>query len=73
MQRYCEIPVLVKLLNKYQERYDECEIQRKSHITELQSVTNEERKNWLCDDIISINIQSSIYECIIKDLRGIIG
>lgn len=66
------MPILVKLLNKYQERYDECEEQRKLHMQELQTTINEERKNWLLEDITSLNVQISAYECIIKDLRGII-
>lgn len=34
--------------------------------------TNIERKDFLLNDILALNAQLSAYECIIKDLKGLI-
>ena len=84
MQRTVETTVLLKILNKYQERFDECERKWKESYDELQALDekrNKEgleynenaRRSFLLDDISMVNTQISAYECIIKDLKGIIS
>lgn len=72
MQRNCEVTVLRKLMNKYQERFDICDEQWHTDIQELQQCQDSERQDWLNNDLTSLNAQMSAYECIIKDLRGIV-
>ncbi len=72
MQRNCEVTVLLQLLNKYQDRYVECENKWQDNMEQLKECSDQERRSWLLEDIVSLNSQLSAYECIIKDLRGII-
>ena len=59
------------LLMKYENRYTECEQKFNLDIAELNTATTE-RISWLNEDIISLNGQLGAYECIIKDLRGLL-
>ena len=83
MQRLIESTLIAKLLNKYQDRYNECEqkweddIEQLKTLSEKQNIeglqcTENEHKSFLVDDIASLNSQLSAYECIIKDLKELI-
>jgi hypothetical protein len=46
-------------------------------MTKLKGLTEQEesdndRKNFLFNDILALNAQLSAYECIIKDLKGLV-
>ena len=60
-----------QMLTKYENRYAECEQQFTSDVSELATATGD-RLSWLNEDIISLNGQLGAYECIIKDLRGLL-
>lgn len=75
MQRMIESVVINKILNKYKERYEECEQQWKNdsaELLELQLNDNQDRINFILNDITSLNAQLSAYECIIKDLKELV-
>lgn len=73
MQRMIESTVINKLLSKYQTRFDECQAQWDKDYKEMQDEhINLKRNSFLIDEINSLNTQLSAYECIIKDLKGLI-
>lgn len=77
MQRMVESTVIVNILKKYEQRYEECSEQWDNDMMQLKGLTEQEesdndRKNFLLNDILALNAQLSAYECIIKDLKGLI-
>ena len=73
MQRMVESTLINNLLLKYQTRFDECQAQWDKDCQELKdNMTNTDRKDFILTDIANINIQLSVYECIIKDLKGLV-
>lgn len=83
MQRLIEKVLIKKILDKYEERYKECDEQWHKDMIELECIdekcaevglewTEHERKDFLLNDITSLNAQVSAYECIIKDLKGLV-
>ena len=73
MQRLIEATLIKNILEKYQNRYDECQAQWDKDCQELKdNIINADRKDFLLTDIANINIQLSAYECIIKDLKELI-
>jgi hypothetical protein len=77
MQRMVESTVIVNILKKYEQRYEECSKQWDNDMTKLKGLTEQEesdndRKNFLFNDILALNAQLSAYECIIKDLKGLV-
>ena len=65
-----ERTVLKKLLEKYQQRNEECLERYNEDISSLKQ--GKGNTNYLTDDINSLNTQMSVYECIIKDLKGLV-
>lgn len=64
---------LENMLEKYELRKEECEEQFNDDTTELiENYNTDERIAWLNEDMRLLNIQISIYECIIKDLKEIL-
>ena len=76
MQRVIESTVILPILEKYEQRYKECSEQWDSDYVELEVMDEkqeqDERKDFLINDILALNAQISAYECIIKDLKGLI-
>ena len=84
MQRMIEATLIAKILEKYEQRYKECSEQWDSDYVELgvmdeqkakgkpQQWTDHERRDFIINDILALNAQISAYECIIKDLKGLI-
>lgn len=73
MQRMIASTVINKLLLKYQTRFDECQTQWDKDYKEMQDEhINLKRNSFLIDEINSLNTQLSAYECIIKDLKGLV-
>ena len=73
MQRLIEATLIKNILEKYQNRYDECQAQWDKDCQELKdNIINADRKDFLLTDIANINIQLSAYECIVKDLKELI-
>ena len=82
MQRMIESTVVRQILKKYESRYNEAEakweedyqaikdIDDKKH--EGQEWTDHQRREFLTEDMQSLNAQLGAYECIIKDLRNLI-
>ena len=78
-----EATLIAKILEKYEQRYKECDEQWHENMMELEGMdekrasvglelTDHERKDFLINDILALNAQISAYECIIKDLKGLI-
>ena len=83
MQRMIESTVIAKILKKYEQRYEECSDQWDSDMKELEGLEEQKtsvglqgkemkRYDFLLNDILSLNAQISAYECIIKDLKGLV-
>ena len=66
-----------KLLNKYKENYKATEQQLNNTRNKMTSpnykTLDRVQKEWLNDDWNSCTGQLSVYECIIRDLNGILG
>lgn len=62
------------LLDKYQERYNECEERFDEDVLSLKIKDNtSERIEWLNRDMTCLNAQLGTYECIIKDLKELLN
>lgn len=77
MQRMIESTVILPIIEKYEKRYKECSEQWDDDMIKLRGLTEQEesdndRKNFLFNDILALNAQMSAYECIIKDLKGLV-
>lgn len=72
MQRLIESTLIKNVLEKYQNRYDECQSQWDDNYNELQQTSDSDRRSFLLEGITSLNAQISAYECIIKDLKELI-
>ena len=79
MQRMIEATIIKKILDKYQERYNECQNRwnddyrelQETHFGELQWKDHQRRK-YLTEDMQANSMQLDIYECIVKDLKELI-
>ena len=61
---------LKAILEKYEERIDECNERFDEDVLSLKIKDNtQERMDWLHNDIQSLNAQIGCYECIIKDIK----
>lgn len=59
---------------KYNNRYEECQSNWDKAYAELaNNQCTASRKQWLTDEIQSLNAQISAYECIVKDLKEILN
>lgn len=65
-----ELTVIAKLLENYQQRNDECLERYNEDLSSLKQ--GKGNTTYLTDDINSLNAQMSVYDCIIKDLKGLI-
>ena len=72
MQRLIEATLIKNILEKYQNRYDECLSQWDDNYKELQQTSDSDRRSFLLEGITSLNSQLSAYECVIKDLKELI-
>lgn len=74
VQRMIESTVINKLLSKYQTRFDECQAQLEKDYQELNdyNILGTDKMDFILTDINDINLQLSVYECIIKDLKELI-
>ena len=64
---------LKAILEKYEERIDECNERFDEDVLSLKIKDNtQERIDWLHNDIQSLNAQIGCYECIIKDMKELI-
>lgn len=73
MQRMIESTLINNLLSKYQGRYDECQAKWNEDYKEMQDEHIDLKRNsFLADEINSLNVQLSAYECIVKDLKELI-
>lgn len=72
MQRLIESTLIKNVLEKYQNRYNECQSQWDDNYNELQQTSDSDRRSFLLEGITSLNAQISAYECIIKDLGELI-
>jgi hypothetical protein len=72
MQRLVEATLIKNILEKYQGRYDECQLQWDDNYKELQQTSDSDRRSFLLEGIVSLNAQLSAYECVIKDLKELI-
>ena len=72
MQRLIEATLIKNILEKYQNRYDECLSQWDDNYKELQKTSDSDRRSFLLECITSLNSQLSAYECVIKDLKELI-
>lgn len=73
MQRTIESTLINNLLSKYQTRFDECQAKWNEDYEELKDNNIEaDRKDFILTDISNVNIQLSVYECIVKDLKELI-
>lgn len=66
-----------KLLTKYKENYEVTEQQLNDTRSKMTSpdyeTLDEKQKQWLNDDWNSCTGQSSVYECVIRDLNKLLG
>lgn len=61
------------ILKKYQQRLEECETQLKEDSSEIIKLNVESpRYTFILSDITSLNAQIGAYECIVKDLKGLV-
>lgn len=73
MQRTIESTLINNLLSKYQTRFNECQAKWNEDYEELKDNNIEaDRKDFILTDISNVNIQLSVYECIVKDLKELI-
>lgn len=83
MQRTIDAVLIKKILEKYQERYDECEQKWEDDVAQLKLLSEKqkteelrlaekEHQSFLIDDVAILNAQISAYECIVKDLKELI-
>lgn len=63
---------LEELLDKYEQRVIECNEQFDEDVASLKTCLNNNRVEWLHDDMRSLNAQLGVYECIIKDIKELI-
>lgn len=64
---------LKAILEKYEERIDECNERFDEDVLSLKIKDNaQERIDWLHNDIQSLNAQIGCYECMIKDIKELI-
>lgn len=66
-----------KLLNKYKENYKTTEQQlndtRSKMVNSDYETLDEEQKEWLNDDWHSCVGQLSVYDCVIRDIKKLLG
>ena len=65
---------LKAILEKYEERIDECNERFDEDVLSLKIKDNtQERIDWLHNDIQSLNAQIGCYECMIKDMKELLN
>ena len=65
---------LNELLEKYEDRIEECNEQFDEDVMEIKTKDiSEKRSAWLNNDISCLNAQIGVYECILKDIKELIN
>lgn len=65
---------LNELLEKYEDRIEECNEQFDEDVMEIKTKEiSEKRSAWLNNDMSCLNAQIGVYECILKDIKELIN
>lgn len=72
MQRMIEATLINKILQKYEQRLKECQDKWDDDYAKIKQSNGEEMPQDLIDDMNLVNVQIGAYECIVKDLKGLV-
>lgn len=71
MQRTIEATLINKILQKYEQRLKECQDKWDDDYAKIRQGKGSEDQD-LIDDMNLVNVQIGAYECIVKDLKGLV-